>query len=147
MTPPMFLSRMLLNLLVVTLDLSKYDTEEGKEELARQLLEAVNKKGFFYLKNFGLPAEVVNRQFGIGSEFYSVPLGDRLKSISDLEHGNSNGYAPAGKRDVGQGLTGESFFLYGRGIGRDMLTAEQTVRRSITSPVSAKGLCFLDLRG
>ena len=105
---------------VVTLDLSKYDTESGQRELALELLEAVNQKGFFYLKNFGLSAEQVNRQFGIGSEFYSVPLENRLKSLSDLEHGNSNGYAPAGKRQVGQGLTGRySTFSPRLSYGRD----------------------------
>jgi hypothetical protein len=29
-----------------------------------------------------------------------------MKSKSDLEHGNSNGYSPLGQRDVGEGLKG-----------------------------------------
>ena len=92
---------------MVTLDLSKYDTDEGRQELAHELLDAINIKGFFYLKNFGLSNESVDRQFGIGSEFYSTPVEQRLMSKSDLEHGNSNGYSAAGKREMGQGLVGE----------------------------------------
>lgn len=104
----LFPGSLALSLPVVTLDLSKYETEQGQQELAKELLEAVNEKGFFYLKNFGLPAETVDRQFGIGHRFYSVPVEERMKSVSDLKNGNSNGYAPAGKRDFGGGLKGKS---------------------------------------
>lgn len=90
--------------LVPTVDFAKWDAPGGKEELARELLEAVNTKGFFYLINFDVSPERVSRQFGIGSEFYSSPLEERLKSTSDIEHGNSNGYRPMGRRIVGQGL-------------------------------------------
>jgi hypothetical protein len=38
---------------LVTLDLSKFDTPGGKEALASQLQEAVQKVGFFYITNFG----------------------------------------------------------------------------------------------
>jgi len=87
-----------------TVDLSKFDNEEGKQELAKVLLEAVNTKGFFYLINFGISSERVSRQFGIGSEFYGTPIEERMKSKSDLDHGNSNGYSPMGNREVGKGL-------------------------------------------
>ena len=114
---------------MVTLDLSKYDEEASRKELAQELLDAVNTKGFFYLKNFGLSREEVDRQFGIGSEFYTTPLEERLKSKSDLEHGNSNGYSPAGKRDMGHGIMGESMSTAA------LLTGSQTERRSTMSPV------------
>jgi isopenicillin N synthase-like dioxygenase len=91
---------------VPTVDLAKFDTPNGKEELAKILLEAVNTKGFFYLINFGISDEAVNRQFGIGSKFYNTPVEERMRSKSDLEHGNSNGYSPSGMRIVGEGLKG-----------------------------------------
>lgn len=87
-----------------TVDLSLFTTDESKKALAQTLLDAVKTKGFFYLSNFGLSQEQVDRQYAIGSEFYAVPLEERMKSKSDLQHGNSNGYAPAGKREVGEGL-------------------------------------------
>lgn len=39
---------------LVTLDLAKYDTTEGKKELAAFLLKALREKGFFYVKNFNM---------------------------------------------------------------------------------------------
>lgn len=91
---------------VPIIDLAKYETEDGKKELATELLAAVNTKGFFYLTNFGITQEAVNRQFGIGAEFYATPVEERLQSRSDLDNGNSNGYRPKGLRSVGAGLTG-----------------------------------------
>lgn len=73
--------------------------------LAKKLLDAVNTKGFFYLTNFGITKEEVDRQFGIGSEFYSTPLEERMIARSKVEQGNSNGYRPMGLRNVGEGLT------------------------------------------
>ena len=66
---------------LVTLDLFKYDTLEGKRELARSLIKALREKGFFYLKNFNISQEAVNRQFSIGREFYELPVEEKLKYV------------------------------------------------------------------
>ncbi len=63
----------------------------------------MNTKGFFYLTNFGITQEEVDRQFGIGGEFYATPLEERMKARSRVEQGNSNGYRPMGLRTVGEG--------------------------------------------
>jgi len=89
---------------LVTIDFAKFDTEQGKQELAKELLDAVNTKGFFYLVNFGISQAAVDRQFAIGSQFYTIPLEERMKSLSDLANGNSNGYCPAGRRIMGDGI-------------------------------------------
>lgn len=56
--------------------------------------------GFFYVKNFNIPQEDVDRQFALGREFYSLPLEEKLKyhNKQDLESGEYNGYRPAGHR-------------------------------------------------
>lgn len=41
---------------LVTLDLAKFDTPEGKKELAAFLIKALREKGFFYVKNFNMYA-------------------------------------------------------------------------------------------
>lgn len=85
---------------LVTLDLSKFDRPGGKEELVKELEHAVTHVGFFYVKNFNISQEEVDRQFALGREFYALPLEEKLKyhSANDLLGGNYNGYRPAGER-------------------------------------------------
>ena len=60
-----------------------------------------NSSGFFYVTNFGISQEEVDRQFALGREFYNLPLEERLKfyNAKDLESGEYNGYRPAGLRE------------------------------------------------
>ena len=98
---------------MVTIDLSKFDQgEESKRQLASELLEAIRTKGFFYLINFGISNAAVDRQFGIGNQFYSIPMEERMEALSDLANGNSNGYCPAGRRVVGKDLKGEFRYCF-----------------------------------
>jgi isopenicillin N synthase-like dioxygenase len=80
------------------------------------LKKAVREKGFFYVKNFNIEQELVNRQFALGREFYELPLEEKRKyvpaglgtsqlssSTLDLDlrivdQGAFNGYVPAGRR-------------------------------------------------
>jgi len=89
---------------LVTLDLSKFDSPGGKQELASQLKEAVHKVGFFYITNFGLSQEEVDRQFAIGKEIFKLPTEEKLKYRADLEHGNYSGYRPLGSIELFPGL-------------------------------------------
>lgn len=56
--------------------------------------------GFFYVKNFNISQEEVDRQFALGREFYDLPLEEKLKyhNLEDLHNGEYNGYRPAGLR-------------------------------------------------
>ena len=89
---------------LVTLDLSKFDQPGGKELLANQLKDAVHKIGFFYITNFGLSQEEVNRQFAIGKEVFALSMDEKLKHKADLDHGNYNGYRPLGAGELYPGL-------------------------------------------
>jgi len=66
---------------LVTVDLSRLSTEEGKQEQAQVLISALRDKGFFYVKNFNISQERVNRQFALGREFYELPLEEKRKYI------------------------------------------------------------------
>jgi isopenicillin N synthase-like dioxygenase len=68
---------------LVTIDLSLYSTPEGKKQLAQELIRAVREDGFFYVKNFNISQERVNRQFAIGKRFYELPLEEKLKYIPE----------------------------------------------------------------
>ncbi|KAI0760982.1 Clavaminate synthase-like protein [Trametes elegans] len=84
---------------LTTLDFSLYGTPEGNKELAAQLIKAVREVGFFYVKNFNISQERVNRQFSIGKQFYDLPLEEKLRYVPEgLDNGQFNGYVPAGRR-------------------------------------------------
>ena len=83
---------------LVTLDLSKFNQPGGKEALAKQLFEALQTIGFFYIVNFGLDQESVDRQFAIGKSLFELPTEEKLKYRADLESGGYNGYKPLGLR-------------------------------------------------
>ncbi|XDG09220.1 hypothetical protein ABKA04_008835 [Annulohypoxylon sp. FPYF3050] len=89
---------------LVTLDLSQFDEPGGKQRLATQLFDAIQKIGFFYIINFGLTQEQVDRQFAIGKEVFQLPTEEKLKYRADLENGGYNGYKPLGLRQVKPGV-------------------------------------------
>lgn len=71
---------------LLTIDLSLYYTgsPSDRKQLAQTLLEGVREKGFFYVKNFNISQERVDRQFAIGKRFYELPLEEKLKYVPDL---------------------------------------------------------------
>ena len=83
---------------LVTLDLSTFDEPGGKEALAAQLSEALRTIGFFYIINFGLSQNEVDRQFAIGKRVFELPTKEKLNFRADLENGGYNGYKPLGLR-------------------------------------------------
>ncbi|PIL35307.1 hypothetical protein GSI_02032 [Ganoderma sinense ZZ0214-1] len=84
---------------LVTLDFSGYGTPEGNKKLAAELIRAVREDGFFYVKNFNISQERVNRQFSIGKQFYEISLEEKLKYVPvGLDNGAFNGYVPSGRR-------------------------------------------------
>lgn len=68
---------------LITIDLSLYGTPEGKKELAQTLIKAVREDGFFYVKNFNISQEAVNKQFSIGKQFYELPVEEKLKYVPE----------------------------------------------------------------
>ncbi|KAL2837472.1 hypothetical protein BJY01DRAFT_237850 [Aspergillus pseudoustus] len=91
---------------LVTIELDRFDQPGGKEELVKRLEHAVKNVGFFYVKNFNITQEEIDRQFALGREFYALPLEEKLKyhNTHDLERGEYNGYRPAGHRILGNGI-------------------------------------------
>ncbi|KAH9884906.1 2og-Fe oxygenase family protein [Xylariomycetidae sp. FL2044] len=87
-----------------TVDLSKYSTAAGRAELAQTLIQAVRTKGFFYVTNFGISQEAVDRQFALGQAFYELPLEEKLRYEPNLDAGEYNGYRPAGRRTLAGGI-------------------------------------------
>lgn len=68
------------------------------------MIEAIRTKGFFYVTNYGISQEAVDKQFALGQAFYELPLEDKLKYVPDLDSGDYNGYRPAGRRVLSGGV-------------------------------------------
>jgi len=85
---------------LITIDLSLADTAEGKKKLAETLIQAVRTTGFFYVKNYGISQERVDRQFAIGQKFFELPLDEKKKYTPNLDAGEYNGYTPSGRRII-----------------------------------------------
>ncbi|KAG7443273.1 flavonol synthase [Guyanagaster necrorhizus] len=85
---------------LVTVDLSLYSTPEGKKQLAKTLIEAVREKGFFYVKNFNISQEHVDRQFALGKLFFELPVEEKSAYTPDMANGKVNGYIPAGRKII-----------------------------------------------
>ncbi|PTB35173.1 hypothetical protein M441DRAFT_94014 [Trichoderma asperellum CBS 433.97] len=85
---------------LVTLDLSQFEELGGKARLAKQLQEAIQKIGFFYITNFSLSQEQVDRQFAIGKEVLQLSTEEKLKYRARIEKGGYSGYKPLGLRFI-----------------------------------------------
>lgn len=85
---------------LVTLNLEEFDRPGGKHRLAAQLEHAVHHVGFFYVKNFGLTQEQVDRQFTLAKNFFKLPLLEKDKYSVDYVNADYNGYRRAGLRTI-----------------------------------------------
>ncbi|KAF9074173.1 hypothetical protein BDP27DRAFT_1317421 [Rhodocollybia butyracea] len=78
---------------LVTVDLSQLSTPEGKRAQADILISALKERGFFYVKNFNISQERVNKQFALGKAFYDLPQEEKdVFTVKGIERGNYNGY-------------------------------------------------------
>jgi isopenicillin N synthase-like dioxygenase len=86
---------------LVTLDLSDFDRPGGKERLAKQLERAVHHVGFFYVKNYGLTQEQVDKQFTLAKAFFALPVEAKARSEVDYANADYNGWRRPGRRTIG----------------------------------------------
>lgn len=77
---------------LVQIDLSRFDEPGGKQELARQLYDAVTKVGFWVVTNTGIDDERVLRQFSIGNTFFKEPLEEKRTNPCNFAEGEYFGY-------------------------------------------------------
>ena len=77
---------------LVKIDLSHFDEPGGKQELAKQLYDAVTKVGFWVVVNTGLDDERVLKQFSIGNTFFKEPLEEKRTAPCNFAEGEYFGY-------------------------------------------------------
>jgi len=77
---------------LVKIDLSRFDEPGGKQELAKQLFDAVTNVGFWVVVNTGLDEERVLRQFSIGNTFFKESLDEKRSNPCNFANGEYFGY-------------------------------------------------------
>ncbi|KAI1084269.1 Clavaminate synthase-like protein [Whalleya microplaca] len=74
------------------IDLGRFDEPGGKQELAKQLVDAVTRVGFWSVINTGLDDERVLRQFSVGNTFFKEPLEEKRRFPCNFAEGEYFGY-------------------------------------------------------
>ncbi|KAH9898993.1 Clavaminate synthase-like protein [Xylariomycetidae sp. FL2044] len=74
------------------IDLSLFDQPGGKQQLAKDLYDAVTRVGFWVVVNSGLDDERVLRQFSIGNTFFKEPLEEKRQFTCNFAEGEYFGY-------------------------------------------------------
>ena len=77
---------------LTTIDLSHFDEPGGKQELAKQLYDAVTRVGFWTVVNSGIDDAKVLRQFSIGNTFFKQPLEEKRFFQCNFAEGEYFGY-------------------------------------------------------
>ncbi|KAJ6128658.1 hypothetical protein N7471_009875 [Penicillium samsonianum] len=77
---------------LVEIDLSRFDEPGGKEELAKQLYDAVTRVGFWVVVGHGLDDERILRQFSIGNAFFKENLEEKRSFECNFAEGEYFGY-------------------------------------------------------
>ncbi|TVY47400.1 UPF0676 protein [Lachnellula occidentalis] len=74
------------------LDISRLEQPGGKEALATQVLNFIDKNGFFYVTGHGLSDEQIRRQYALANEFFELPLEEKTKYLANTAAGDFRGY-------------------------------------------------------
>jgi len=77
---------------LTTIDLSRFDEVGGKQELAKQLYDAVTRVGFWTVVNTGIDDEKALRQFSFGNTFFKQPLEEKRVFPCNFAEGEYFGY-------------------------------------------------------
>ncbi|KAK7885197.1 hypothetical protein LTR67_010688 [Exophiala xenobiotica] len=77
---------------LTTIDLSRFDEPGGKQQLAKDLYDAVTRVGFWTVVNSGIDDERVLRQFSIGNTFFKEPLEEKRRHPCNFAEGEYFGY-------------------------------------------------------
>lgn len=74
------------------IDLSRFDEPGGKQELAKQLYDAVTRVGFWVVVGHGISDDRVLRQFSLGNAFFKEPLEEKRSFPCNFADGEYFGY-------------------------------------------------------
>ncbi|MBT6566453.1 MAG: isopenicillin N synthase family oxygenase [Candidatus Puniceispirillum sp.] len=70
---------------IPVIDLSAIDTEQGRTQIAAELVHTAKTIGFFYISNHGIAAEICAKAFTASRRFFALPVSDKT-SIEVNQH-------------------------------------------------------------
>ncbi|KAK6355597.1 hypothetical protein TWF696_004696 [Orbilia brochopaga] len=96
---------------ILDFSLAFSDDFTDRKKCAEQLFDACTRVGFFYVKNHGVPQDVVTNCFGAARQFFDLSLDEKMK-IYIKDSDNYKGYTPllgentdpAGRGDLHEGF-------------------------------------------
>lgn len=62
---------------IPVVDLSDVKTQNGLSRIVRELIEAAEKSGFFYVSNHGIDQVVIDRALAASRSFFDLPKADK----------------------------------------------------------------------
>ena len=87
---------------IPVIDLSALlENTPGKYKVARHIRSALMEYGFFYIKNHGVHPELEQRLEEVGTNFFALPMEDKMKISLKLGGKALRGYYPVGNELTG----------------------------------------------
>jgi isopenicillin N synthase-like dioxygenase len=103
----------------------RHGTASQREEVATQLRAACEDRGFFYIRNHGVPAALIARVFAAAERFFDLPIADKL-ALDKVHSPCNRGYEPLRAQTLQPGAPPdlkESFY-----IGEEVAADDPRVR-------------------
>ena len=106
-------------------------TREGARHVARQLLNAAETVGFFYVCNHGLPRDLIARTDAVARRFFSLPLEQKQQVKVTRWH---RGYIKIGEAKMYESAKPDlkESFIWGMELSREV--AESAAENSLRGP-------------
>ncbi|KAL7786235.1 hypothetical protein V8C37DRAFT_392640 [Trichoderma ceciliae] len=101
---------------VVDLALARTGSEEDVRKVAKELYEAFKNVGFAYVKNHGVPEDVVDEAFLWNRKFFNLPQSDKDKAPHPPEAWHHRGYSGVGREKVSQMIFDKSSIAAARNV-------------------------------
>jgi isopenicillin N synthase-like dioxygenase len=90
----------------------------AKAQVAAALKEAATKIGFFYIKNHGVPPDIIAALFAAGPDFFALPLEEKMRVHVKLSKNNS-GYTPLLEENTNPASKGDVHEAYDMALELD----------------------------
>ncbi|MEM6464212.1 MAG: 2-oxoglutarate and iron-dependent oxygenase domain-containing protein [Pseudomonadota bacterium] len=78
------------------------DDPEAKKAVVWEIHKACVDPGFFYIKNHGIPEEVMKNQLKIAAQFFDLPHEEKMK-LDSVKEASTRGYEPMAAQTLDEG--------------------------------------------
>ncbi|PNP38270.1 hypothetical protein TGAMA5MH_09843 [Trichoderma gamsii] len=105
-----------LSIPVVDFGTARMGSGEDRRRVAKELYEAFKNVGFAYVKNHGVPQDVVDESFVWNHKFFSMPQTDKDKAPRPSASWHHRGYSSVGREKVSQMIFDEASISAARSV-------------------------------